>query len=59
MDLLDVVGNNSIQVCNDFDITAWRIRTGVLDLANLNGGSIRGAQVRQVLNLMIENIDLQ
>lgn len=58
VDLLDVVGNNSIQVCNDFDITAWRIRTGALDLANLNGGSIRGAQVRQVLNLTIESINL-
>jgi len=58
VDLLEVLETSGVQTCNDFDITLLRIRTGALDLANLNGGSIRGAQIRQVLNLTIEGISL-
>lgn len=56
--LADILNSTTSQTCNDFDITAYRTRTGSLDLVKLNGGSLRGAQVRQVLNLFIDGIDL-
>ena len=59
IDLVEVLGSTTSQTCNDFDVIALRVQLGLLDLTSLKGGSISGAQVRQALNMTLQQIDLE